>query len=74
MKMVVETLDELEAALKQMRPGQIAQMHHDVYAIVFPPGEPDPDARARAFAIAKAHGCTIQNRPQDPQIIFEKMS
>ena len=72
MKIVVETLGEFEAALKSMDPGQVAQMHYDVYATLFPPGEPDQDARARAAAVAKAHGCTIENRSQDPQVIFKK--
>jgi hypothetical protein len=72
MKVVVETLGEFEAALKAMTTGQIAQMHYDVYAILFPPGEPDQDARARAAAVAKAHGCTISNWPELPQVIFTK--
>ena len=73
MKIVVETLGEFEAALKSMKSGQIAQMHYDVYATLFPPGEPDQDARARAAAVAKTHGCVIENRPQDPQVIFKKI-
>ncbi len=68
----MSTLGEFEAALKSMKSGQIAQMHYDVYATLFPPGEPDQDARARAAAVAKTHGCVIENRPQDPQVIFKK--
>jgi hypothetical protein len=40
------SLDELRATLVALAPGKCAGIHHDVYAELFPPGEPDENARA----------------------------
>lgn len=42
------TLDEFEGVLKQLTPGQGAHLAYDAYQELFPPGEPDEAARARA--------------------------
>lgn len=39
-----------------------AGIHHDVYADLFPPGEPDENARAACYAFAKSVGCRIENK------------
>ena len=40
--------------------------------IVFPPGEPDQDARLRALTFAKANGCVIENRAGNREVLFLK--
>jgi hypothetical protein len=46
-------LDDLKAKLANLKPGQMAGIHHDVYANLFPPGEPDENARAACYGFAK---------------------
>src|SRR4051812_35964497 len=43
------TLDEFEDVLKQLTPGQGAHVPYDTYRALFPPGEPNATARARAY-------------------------
>jgi hypothetical protein len=68
------TLDEFGATLRLLTPGQAAHASYDLYAELFPPGEPDQDARARAFEFAKANGCVIDNRPRQREVLFVKQS
>ena len=67
-------LDELRATLLAMLPGQAGGIHYDVYADLFPPGEPDENSRAACLAFAKTVGCRIDNRPQDKTVLFVKNS
>ena len=46
------TLNEFENVLKQLTPGQGAHVPYDTYRELFPPGEPDAAARARAYEFA----------------------
>lgn len=66
------TLDELAAVLKDLPPGKSAGIHHDVYAELWPPGEPDQNARAQCYEFAKSLGCAIDNRPNERTVLFVK--
>jgi hypothetical protein len=66
------TLDELEDVLKQLNPGQEARVAYDIYGELFPPGEPDEAARARAYAFARSHSCQIENHPGERVVVFYK--
>ena len=66
------TLSDLGAALKALAPGMALCMHHDLFADLFPPGEPDDNARGAAHEFAKANGCTIDNRPAEQTLCFVK--
>jgi hypothetical protein len=68
------TLDDLSKALAKLQPGQTAGIHKDVYADLFPPGEPDENARARCFEFARLHECRIDNTraPGGDSISFVK--
>lgn len=57
------TLDELGQTLDEMRPGNFAAISHDVFADLFPPGEPDECSRVACLLFAKQHGCCIENKP-----------
>jgi hypothetical protein len=72
MKLYVETLDELKAALKSMKQGQVGQMHYDSVADLFPPGASHEGARVRVTTFAKENGCSTDFRPEDPQVMFLK--
>jgi len=39
-------LDDLGDKLAALNPGDVAEVPYDVYASLFPPGEPDDNARA----------------------------
>jgi hypothetical protein len=55
------TLEEFGEILCSLSVGRTASLPLDVYELVFPPGEPDYDARARAYEFARARGCEIKN-------------
>ena len=55
------TLDDLHDLMCGLSVGQTCSLHLDVYQLLFPPGEPDSGARAKAHKFAKAHGCEINN-------------
>ncbi len=57
------TLEELGDTLDEMKPGNRAAIGHDIFAALFPPGEPDESARAACFKFAREHGCRIENKP-----------
>lgn len=57
------TLDELGKTLDEMEPGKFAPIHHDLFADLFPPGEPDDQARQACCVFARKHGCRIENKP-----------
>ena len=52
--------------------GASAGIQHDVYADLFPPGEPDERARAACYTFANSVGCRIENRPGEGTIWFVK--
>jgi hypothetical protein len=63
------TLAEVKAQIDDCPDGGAVGLPYDVYADLFPPGEPDHNAREAAFNFAKANGCTIDNKP-DANIVF----
>jgi hypothetical protein len=64
------TLDDLRTQLQALAPGKMAGIHHDVYADLFPPGEPDERAREACSNFAKALGCRIENKPAEQTVWF----
>ena len=46
-------LDDLGDKLAALNPGDVAEVPYDVYASLFPPGEPDDNARARGHTISR---------------------
>ena len=66
------TLAELRAKLAGLKPGQMVAVHHDVYARLFPPGEPDERAREECYKFAKAAGCRIEIWLREKMVRFIK--
>jgi hypothetical protein len=66
------TLDDLGTALTKLEPGKYAAIHHDLFADLFPPGEPDDRARAACLQFASQHGCRIENKPERSELWFVK--
>jgi hypothetical protein len=66
------TLDELRSLLGGLSPGKAAHISYDVYELLFPPGEPDQGARARAYEFAKSNGCVIDHRSAKREVLFVK--
>jgi hypothetical protein len=50
--------------------GEAATVPYAVYEILFPPGEPDQRARDAAHAFARKHGCEIENRLAQQEVLF----
>ncbi len=63
------TLSDLHGLLCGLSVGQTCSLPLNVYELLFPPGEPDQGARARAFAFARSRGCEIQNPAAGGQAI-----
>jgi hypothetical protein len=63
------TLADLKAQIDACPDGGAVGLPYDAYADLFPPGEPDENARAAAYNFAKANSCTIDNKP-DANIVF----
>ncbi len=57
-----------------MEPGKFAAIHHDLFADLFPPGEPDQGARQACYDFARQHGCRIENKPGQGELWFVKVS
>jgi hypothetical protein len=68
--MAIRTLEDFGALLGGLAVGQSATLPHSVYSTLFPPGEPDDGARARAYTFAKSHGCRIENQPGAGKVVF----
>ncbi len=66
------TLDDFSDTLREVEPGKGARVPYEIYAMLFPPGEPDQRARGAAANFAKAHKCKIENRPDDGAVWFYK--
>jgi hypothetical protein len=57
---IVETKDDLKKVFLSLKPGERSGLHYDEYALLFPPGERDDDARRACLAFAASVGCTIE--------------
>jgi hypothetical protein len=66
------TLEEFEKLLRELPAGQMAAIHHDLFATLFPPGEPDERARAACYEFARKCGCRIENKPGQNELWFVK--
>jgi hypothetical protein len=66
------TLDELTRILTNLAPGKEAAVSYDLYADLFPPGEPDQNAREACYRFAKSVGCSIRNRAEEQTVWFVK--
>jgi hypothetical protein len=66
------TKDDLRTELQAIAQGEMAVIDHDVYAELFPPGEPDERAREVCYNFAKALRCRIENKPADKTVWFVK--
>lgn len=66
------TIDGLRTTLSSLQPGQCAGLHYDIYGDLFPPGEPDVNARAACYEFARSLGCRIENKPQEQTVWFVK--
>jgi hypothetical protein len=66
------TPDDLKTELAAQEPGEETCVAYGLYALLFPPGEPDQGARNAAVAFATANGCTISNRKDDNFVCFRK--
>jgi hypothetical protein len=62
----------LKRKLAEVKPGQYATIHYDLYAVLFPPGEPDENARVSCFRFAREHGCRIENKSRSKEVWFVK--
>lgn len=65
-------LKDLQKELIALQQGDATCIPYEVYSDLFPPGEPDQDARDRAFVFARHNACTIDNRPKDQIVCFVK--
>lgn len=68
--MVPMTLDELRTELVALRWDHAIGIPYDVFALLFPPGEPDEGAHERAYKFAKESGCTISNHQAEKIVFF----
>jgi len=68
----ITSLALLGERLGKLSVGQRTALPYSVYALLFPPGEPDDGARVAAFVFARDHGCVIENQPGAQQVVFTK--
>ena len=66
------TLQEFGALLDGLTVGRTATLPYSVYAVVFPPGEPDQHARTSAFEFARDRGCKIENKVREMEVVFTR--
>ncbi len=66
------TLSEFGELLDGLKVGQTVTLPYSVYAVVFPPGEPDQYARTSAFDFARDRGCTIENMVREMKVVFTR--
>jgi hypothetical protein len=62
------TREELQATINGMAGGTYASIPYDIYEQIFPPGEPDQEAREACYNFARALGCRIENKPKLKQV------
>jgi hypothetical protein len=60
----LESLEQFADILRQLGPGEAAEMTDDVFALFFPPGIKDDAARGRALAFAWENGASSIARPR----------
>lgn len=65
-------LKDLQKELTALQPGHETCIPYDVYADLFPPGEPDLRSRGKALVFARQNRCTIHDRTEDQIVCFVK--
>ena len=70
--MPITTVAHLSERLRSLSVGQRAALPYSVYAVLFPPGEPDDGARVAAFVFAREQGCVMENQPPAQQVVFTR--
>jgi hypothetical protein len=70
--MAPKTLDELRTELATLPWDHAIGVPYDVFALLFPPGEPDERARESAYKFAQENGCTISNHQAEKIVFFIK--
>jgi len=68
----ITILAHLSERLRSLSVGQRTALPYSVYAVLFPPGEPDDGARVAAFGFAREHGCVMENQPRAQQVVFTR--
>lgn len=66
------TLDKLSRELAGQEPGHGVAIDLSIYRRLFPPGEPDNDARQEASAFAIANNCTVHFGTYTGAIFFRR--
>jgi hypothetical protein len=69
---LLNLLHDLDAAMSVARPDQIISVSYEIHALLFPPGEPDENARERAYNFAEQRGFVMENRIAQAHICFKK--
>lgn len=59
------TLDDLGDQLRALGPGKAMGIPYQIYADLWPPGEPDQQSRGACHRFARDLGCRIENKPAD---------
>lgn len=60
---------ELGAVLDELPSGETFELPDEIYAGIFPPGEPDENARELCYLMAKQHRCKIRRAPSGIRFI-----
>jgi len=63
---------ELESQLDALPSQGKLGLRYDLYADIFPPGEPDENARQECYALAKRRRCTILHDADRQTVWFQK--
>jgi hypothetical protein len=66
------SLDEFKSMLAGLAPGKAAHVNYEMFDILFPPGVEDDGAKGRAYDLAKEHGCIIEHRARNREVVFVK--
>jgi len=68
----ITILAHLSERLRSLSVGQRTALPYSVYAVLFPPGEPDDGARVAAFGFAGTPAGGMENQPRAQQVVFTR--
>lgn len=63
-------MDEFDAALREVRPGQYADIPYEIFEMLFPPGVQSDDAKGAAYDYAKARGLRVEHHSELRSVWF----
>ena len=66
-------LSSLRNEIAACSPGGTVVITYEEYGKLFPPGEPDVDAREKAWTFARENGCWLLIRPSETVVEFVKL-